>query len=319
MISRDSAGETGPTSLHAGDPLPRGTFSRVELTPLRYFRVIARTGHLTRAARTLGITQSALSTMLKKLEAEVGAPLLHRTARGVELTEAGALFLEHAEAALRSADNAVSTVRQLLGLEIGSIRVGGGATATTYILPKTVSAFRKAHPGVRFSVRELGSAAVAQGVNMGELDLGIVTLPLAPGLTDLMTAPLATDELRLILPPGHPLAHSETFRWQDIASEPVVAFEAGSAVRAIIDRASADAGVVLDVVMELRSIESIKQMVQAGIGVGFVSRFALPDQSGLGCRDGGLTRDLALVRRADRVPSPAVAAFERVLHEHAPK
>ena len=289
----------------------------MELTPLRYFRVIARTGHLTRAARTLGVSQSTLSAMLKKLEAEVGAPLLHRTAHGVELTEAGTLFMEHAESALRSADNAVSSVRQLLGLEIGSIRVGGGATVTTYILPRIVSAFRKAHPGVRFSVRELGSAAVANAVALGELDLGIVTLPLPPGSTDLIASPLATDELRLIVPPGHPMARQKSFRWAHLATEPVIAFEAGSAVREIIDHASADAGVTLDVVMELRSIESIKQMVSASIGVGFVSRFALPDQSGLGCRDGRLTRELAIIRRSDRVPSPAVVTFERMLHDHA--
>lgn len=308
-----SSTSTRSTTTHD----PRGTLPVVELTPLRYFRVIARTGHLTRAARTLGVSQSTLSSMLKKLEAEVGTPLLHRTAHGVELTEAGALFLEHAESALRSVDNAVSGVRQLLGLEIGSIRIGGGATATTYVLPRVVGAFRKAHPGVRFSVRELGSAAIASAVVLGELDLGIVTLPLPPGSADLMASPLATDELRLIVPPGHAMAKQKSFRWMQLSGEPVIAFEAGSAVREIIDHASADAGVTLNVVMELRSIESIKQMVSAAIGVGFVSRFALPDQAGLGCRDGRLTRDLAIIRRSDRVPSPAVVTFERMLHDHA--
>lgn len=303
--------------MRGGETGGRGRFLGVELTPLRYFRVIARTGHLTRAARTLGVTQSALSTMLKKLEAEVGAPLLHRTARGVELTEAGELFLEHAESALRSAENAVSSVRELLGLEIGSIRVGGGATATTYILPRTVGAFRKAHPGVRFLVRELGSAAVAQGVVLGELDLGIVTLPLSASIGEVITSGLVTDEMLLIVPPGHRLAGARSFRWSDLEDEPVIAFEAGSAIRDVIDGASRAAGVVLNVVMELRSIESIKQMVRAGIGVGFVSRFALRGSGGLRCRDGRLTRELALVLRGDRVPSPAVAAFERMLQERA--
>ena len=88
-------------------------------------------------------------------------------------------------------------------------------------------------------------------------------------------------------------------------------------MRAAIDRACADAGVALDPVMELRSIESIKRMVAAGVGVGFVSRFALAPDDGLTCRDGKLTRRLALVRRRDRVPSAATEAFEKALLDAA--
>jgi DNA-binding transcriptional LysR family regulator len=289
----------------------------VELTPLRYFRAIAAAGHMTRAARTLGVTQPALSAMLKKLEAEVGAPLLDRTGRGVELTDAGRVFLEHAEDAVRRADAGVRAVREMVGLERGSIRVGGGATATTYLLPPAVSAVRKKHPGLRFYVREAGSAAVAAAVASGELDLGVVTLPMARSETaDLLTLPLVDDELRLIAPPGSVRGGSSgggTFAWKDLAGVPVVAFEAGTAVRELIDGASRSAGVTLNVVMELRSIESIKRMVEAGIGVGFVSRFSLAEGQGRTCRDGRLARKLAIVRRRDRVPSAAAAAFERAL------
>jgi DNA-binding transcriptional LysR family regulator len=254
--------------------------------------------------------------MLKKLEAEVGAPLLHRTGRGVELTEAGRVFLAHAEESIRRAEAAVESVRQLAGLERGSIRVGGGATATTYLLPPVVSAVRRRRPGLRFYVREAGSSATVAAVLAGELDLGIVTLPVreASGAKpDLFATPLVDDELRLIVPARHRLSGKKSFRWADIASDPVVAFEAGTAVRTLIDQASAAAGVTLTVVMELRSIESIKQMVRAGIGVGFVSRFALAAGEGLTCRDARLARKLALVRRSDRVPTPAAAEFEREL------
>lgn len=297
----------------------------MELTPLRYFRAIAAHGHMTKAARALGVTQPTLSAMLKKLEAEVGADLLHRTGRGVELTDAGRVFLAHAEDAVRRADAGLAAVRQLMGLETGSIRVGGGPTATTYLLPPVVSAVRKKHPGLRFYVREAGSNAVSAAVRTGELDLGIVTLPLSPvDAPDLLVIPLVEDEFRLIVPPGgkHRLAAEgragKGFRWKDLDGESVVAFEAGAAVREMIDSAAAAAPggpITLRVVMELRSIESIKQMVRAGIGVGFVSRFALGESEGLACRDGKLARGLALVRRRDRLPSAAGAVFERVLLE----
>ncbi|MCC6676123.1 MAG: LysR family transcriptional regulator [Phycisphaerales bacterium] len=294
----------------------------MELTPLRYFRAIAEAGHMTRAARTLGVSQPALSAMLKKLEAEVGASLVHRTARGVELTEAGRVFLVHAQDTLRRADGAVRAVRQLIGLEAGSIRVGAGATATSYLLPPVVSALRAKHPGLRFYVRETGSSAVAAAVLSGELDLGLVTLPIrGPGEEELLKTPLVEDELRLIRRREGEAkrrrdgvkkeAGPATFRWKDIEGEPFVAFEAGTAVRAIIDQAAAAAGVTLNVVMELRSIESIKQMVAAGIGVALVSRFALEPGEGQTCREAKLTRRLALIRRKDREPSVAAAAFER--------
>ena len=297
----------------------------MELTPLRYVLAIARAGHITRAAQDLGVTQPALSAMLKKLEAEVGAALFHRTGRGVEPTEAGRAFLERAARAVQEADAAQRVVRELQGLEHGSIRIGGGATATGYLLPAVVPAIRDAHPGLRFFIREAGSRAVGDAVISGELDLGIVTLPLpAQTASEVIIAHRWPDELRLIVPPAHRLARKRSFAWADLRGEPVVAFEAGSAVREAIDAGARDAGVALEVVMELRSIESIKQMVAAGIGVGFISRFAISagsggGRSGLACADGAISRELALIRRADRVPSAAAARFEDALVAMLPK
>ncbi len=295
----------------------------MELTPLRYFKAIAEARHMTRAAETLGVTQPALSAMLRKLEAEVGAELPHRTGKGVELTDAGKAFLLHAEDALRAANQGITAVRQLLGLESGSIRVGGGATATTYLLPPVVSAIRKKHAGLRFYIREAGSSTVAAAVLSGELDLGIVTLPVAvPGMRDLLTIPLVEDELRLLIPTSRSAKvpttgiwakGAKSFRWKELDGIPLVSFEAGTAVRDLIDSAAKAAGVKLDVVMELRSIESIKSMVSAGIGVGLVSRFALTNDQGLTCRDAKLSRTLAVIRRRDRIPSRAAAEFEKLL------
>ena len=290
----------------------------MELTTLRHFRAIARAGHMTRAAESAGVSQPALSAMLKKLEAELGAELLHRTARGVELTEAGRAFLEHAEDALRAAELAAKSVRELAGLERGEIRLGAGATATAYLLPTIVRAFREDHPGVRFFVREAGSRGVADSVRSGELDMGVVTLPLPHRVdSDLLITPLTNDELRLIVPAGHRLEKAASFSWRDIADDPVITFETGSTVRAMIDNGAYQAGVELNVALELRSVDAITHNVRAGIGVGFVSRFALGEGEGARCEDAPLQRELALVRRSDRLPSPAGDAFERLLLEHA--
>lgn len=286
----------------------------MELTPLRYFIAIAHARHMTRAARALGVSQPALSSAMRRLEEEVGAPLLDRTGRGVEVTAAGRVLLEHAEAAVRAAGRGTAAVRELQGLESGSIRLGAGATAAAFLLPGVIAQVRKAHPGLRFYVREGGSTSVAEAVISGELDMGIVTLPLrTPESAQLLTIPLVQDELRLIAPPGHALAGKRRFKWTDLRGQSVVAFEAGTAVRHVLDEAARAAGVGLNVVMELRSIESIRRMVAAGVGVGFVSKFALRPGEGATAERGALTRDLAIVRRRDRMPSPAASDLERRL------
>ncbi len=300
----------------------------VELTVLRYFKAIADDGHMTRAAERLGVTQPALSAAVRRLEEEVGTALLDRTGRGVRLTEAGRVFLEHAESAVQSADRAISAVRALMGLEHGAVSIGGGATAIGCILPPVVRAFRTAHPSIRVHLREAGSAAVAEGVLNGALDLGFVTEPVTiPGARDLMTVGQLADELVLIVQtdpqggPGAALRGRKTFRFSDIAHEPVIGFEAGSAVRRVVDDAALKDGVALNVVMELRSIDGIRRMVAQGIGIGFVSRYAVDideDESrstvhALRCKDARIARQLAVVRRRDRMPSPAVEAFERVM------
>ena len=286
----------------------------MELTPLRYFQAIAKHQHLTKAAQVLGVTQPALSAMVKKLEAEVGTPLLHRSGRGVALTDPGRAFLAHADEALRKADQAIQIAREMAGLQQGQIRVGAGATATGYLLPKVINAVRQVHPGLRFYIRESGSAAVAEAVASGELDLGIVTLPVhVADSGSVTTRPLIDDNLRLILPPNHKLFGKKQFRWSDISGEPLVAFEAGSAVRELVDAEAASAGITLTVVMELRSIEAIRAMVAAGIGVGLVSRFALSASEGLVCRDSDLKRKLAIIKPATQRLSPAAQAFETML------
>lgn len=292
----------------------------MDLRTMRYMLIVAEHGHMTRAAEALGVSQPALSAALRKLEAELGAAVFHRTGKGVEVTDAGRVFLEHAAGAIRQAEQGVEAVRELVGLESGSILVGAGATAAGYLLPNAIRAVQVEHPALRFSIREAGSSAVAQGVISGELDLGIVTLPLDhPRAEDLMVVRTISDELRLIVPPGHRLNDRKTFRWEDLIDEPVVAFEAESAVRRLIDATASEQGVALNVVMELRSIESIVQMVKAEIGVGFVSKYGLPDGAGLRLAATPIERQLGVIRRSDRVPSHATAAFERALLACLPK
>lgn len=277
------------------------------------FLAVERTGNLTRAAGLLGLTQPAVSGQIARLEAQFGADLFHRVARGVVPTEAGCALRPIAEDVLRRLTDADVALAALRGAEIGTLRIGGGATATTWLLPPVLRRYRADRPGIRISVLERGTSDVVDLVLTGELDLGLVTLPVAH--PHLRSDAWVEDTLRLIAPPDHPLAARRTFRWTDLAGVPLVLFEAGSAVRRGIDDALASAGVTPHVVMELRSIEAIKRMVAAGIGAGFVSRHALRADEGADPHDGPLARTLAVLRRADRPPSAAARAFLQLLEQ----
>lgn len=277
--------------------------------PLHAFLTIAREGHLTRAARKLHLTQPAVSAQLKRLEEELDVELFHRTPKGMELTEAGALFRRYVEEAATWLEDGRRALAGLAALEHGTLSVGAGATAATYLLPPLIRTYLDEFPGVRLHMREQGSAAVADGVRAGDLDVGIVTLP----VTDergLEIRPWREDELLLIVPPDHPLAGRKHFAWADLEHQPLVLFEPETAVRRLIDRALEDRGIAVEAAMELRSIESIKQLVAQGVGAAFVSRYAIPEGVGLRpLEESPPRRDLGLCIRADRAPSPAAAAF----------
>jgi DNA-binding transcriptional LysR family regulator len=252
-----------------------------------------------------------VSGQIARLEAQLGSDLFHRGARGVSPTEAGTAFLAIAEDVLRRLEDGAIALSALRGAEVGTLRIGGGATATTWLLPPLLRRYLALHPGIHITVRERGTTDVVGLVLSGELDLGLVTLPVVH--PHLRATPWVDDVLRLLAPPGHALASSRTFRWEELARVPLVLFEAGSAVRRGIDEALARAGVTPHVVMELRSIEAIKRMVEAGIGAGFVSRHALRPDEGADPAEGPLSRTLAVVWRSDRPPSAATRAFLELL------
>ncbi|RAL22161.1 hypothetical protein DL240_09910 [Lujinxingia litoralis] len=288
----------------------------MELSHLRTFLVLADEKHMTRAAGRLHLTQPAVSAQLARLEESVGQKLFDRTSAGLVLTQAGQTLLPYAQESLSRLEDARSALDQLSGLQRGALSIGGGATATTFLLPPLLARFHEANPAIRFFVREQPSQSVVEDVLSGALDLGVVTLPIKqPGSNN--TAPgrlhleqWIDDELRLLIPPRFELSRQRTFAWEDLAGVPLVLFEAGSAVRNLIDARIFEAGIDPDIVMELRSIESLKQMVAQGIGAAFVSQHALSGtERGLRARAHPLKRTLAMCYRSDRTLPAAARAF----------
>lgn len=288
----------------------------MDLLLLQSLLAVADHKTVTRAARALAVTQPALSRRLQLLEEEMGAPLLERSKQGAALTEAGRLVAAEARVLVDRYVRLKHEVRAHERLEAGIVRVGGGATAVSFVLPPAIAELSSERPGIRFEVREAGSRDVEADVIAERLELGIVTLPTAS--PELAVRPLRRDRIVLIASRTHPLAKKKRLGPEDLRGRGLVGFDRGSAIRALIDEELARAGIEVNVQMELRSIAAIIEMVAHTELLGFVSQLGVEGKRDVGVvaldvRGVSIQRRLAVIHKQGRPLSPAAHAFASLL------
>lgn len=288
----------------------------MDLLLLQSLLAVADHKTVTRAARALAVTQPALSRRLQLLEEEMGAPLLERSKQGAALTEAGRLVAQEARVLVDRYARLKHEVRAHERLEAGLVRVGGGATAVSFVLPQAIAELSSKRPGIRFEVREAGSRDVEADVIAERLELGVVTLPTAS--PELAVRPLRRDRIVLIASRTHPLAKKKRVGPEDLRGQGLVGFDRGSAIRALIDDELAKAGIEVNVQMELRSIAAIVEMVAHTELLGFVSQLGVEGKKDVGVvaldvRGVAIHRRLAVIHKQGRPLSPAAQAFAALL------
>jgi DNA-binding transcriptional LysR family regulator len=291
----------------------------MDLLLMRSLLAVAEHGAVTDAAAALGISQSALSRRIDQLEDALGAPVLERMGRGVALTLVGQLALEEGKLLVQRYERLKSRIHEHLRLDAGVVRIGGGATAVGFLLPRAIAAVRGRHPGVLFQVKEAGSRDIEAAVTRDELELGIVTRPTRS--RDVDEKPLITDRIVLVAAKDHPLAQKSRVDAQALNGQNLVGFEANTAVRWLIDAALREAQVQVHVVMELRSVAAILQMVETTGSLAFVSELAVttnparrsPAVVPVAVRGIDIQRELALISKHGHSLSPAASEFSRTL------
>jgi DNA-binding transcriptional LysR family regulator len=286
----------------------------MDLLLLRSLIAVADHRAITTAARALFVTQPALSRRLQQLEEELGATLLERSRKGVVLTEAGRIVVDEARAIVERYSRMRELVRAREGLEAGLVRLGGGATAVSFLVPQAIAQFQKQHPGVRFEVREQGSRDVEADVRAERLELGIVTLPTQS--SEFEVRPLHRDRVVLVAGRTHPFAKRRRIDVRELAGQALVGFEAGSAIRRLIDASLRQAGVEMNVQMELRSIAAIVGMVACTQSVAFVSKLGVEGRVGVRIvevRGLAIERRMGVISKLGRPLSTAARAFAALL------
>src|SRR5262245_13118292 len=291
----------------------------MEFHQLRSFCEIARERSFTRAAARLALTQPAISLQMKALEEELGEPLLVRHRTRLRLTPAGELLYQHAQAVLTSLEAARADITAFHQGLRGHVRLATSDTNSLYILPEVLRQFRECYPQVRIDIRDKMSSQVLQLVVDHEVDFGLATLPLRhPQVT---TEVLCTREDVVICAPGSPLAREALVSLAQVSPYPLLALARGSTSRQLLEVAFQQAGVPMQVAMNLGNIEVIKRFVAIGLGLAIVPRVAVMDEVRAGrivavSIHGLAVREIGLVERTGKRRSAAATAFLQLLRAY---
>ena len=245
------------------------------LEQLRVFVAVADRQHVTRAAEALNLAQSAVSAAIAALEGRHGAKLFSRVGRGIELTEAGRLFLGEAKAVLARAESAELLLAELAGLKRGTLSLQASHTIASYWLPRRLVEYRRAHPLIDIRLAIGNTTQVAAAVRDGLAELGFVEGEIdEPALTIIE---VASDQLIVVVGPEHPWAARPGITPDDILETEWVLREPGSGTRSEFESALRSLGIAvkdLRIALELPSNESVRAAVEAGMGATAISASA---------------------------------------------
>lgn len=246
---------------------------RYSLRQLEVFLATARHENVTRAAEALAMSQSAASGSLSELENQFGVKLFDRLGKRLQLSELGRQLRPQVENLLAQAQ---ALEQALDGRAVtGRLRIGATLTIGNYIAVSMIADFRQRFPEADIALHVANTEAIAEGVASFELDMGLIEGELQRA--DLDITPWRHDELVVFAAPGHPLADVAALSDADLISLPWIVRERGSGTRQAFDRAMRGILHELHIAMELQHTEAIKRAVEAGLGVGCLSRVCLTD------------------------------------------
>ena len=293
------------------------------LEQLRIFLAVARRQHVTRAAEALGLTQSAVSAAVSALEARHGVRFFDRVGRRIVLTETGEAFMAEARAVLDRAETAEMVLEDLAREPRGRLRIHASQTVASYWLPPRLVALREMHPGIELRLTVSNTAQVADAVQEGAADLGLVEGAVAHG--DLHRQVVARDRLVLVMATDHPWAGHDAVPLAELGAQTWVLREPGSGTRSEFESWLAGRGLniaTLSLMLELPSNEAVLNAVAASRCVAALSQRAVARPAAAGWIRTlplpGAERPFALLSNPQRYRTRAQQALIGLLTDEGP-
>jgi LysR family transcriptional regulator, hydrogen peroxide-inducible genes activator len=244
----------------------------MEITQLRYFVAVAELLSFTKAAERCHVSQPSLSQQIQKLEQELGLQLVDRLGRRVKLTDAGETFYERAAAIIDAVDDAKACVQRADDWQRGAISVGAIHTIAPYLLPEVVTRLTQRFPQAQVTVAEQLTEELIANCLAGELDVGIVALPIPE--TRVKTERLFTDRLVAALPAASPLVKQKQIVLDDLTREPFVLLDDMHCLGKQTLQLCADRNCTPAVSCRTAQLLTVQEFVALGQGVSLVPEMA---------------------------------------------
>jgi DNA-binding transcriptional LysR family regulator len=268
--------------------------AQLENFRLKVFRSVAENLSFRKAAEHLFLTQPAITQQIKALESDLGVRLFDRSANRVALTAKGTTLLGYAKKMAALAGKAEQDLGAEEGQFSGELSLGVSTTIAQYVLPRLIGAFLREHSRVQLSLQSGNTEEVVDLLLGGKVSIGLIEGPARQ--RGIRTEPFMRDELVLIMPPESDLAYLSA---QQLLGSSLLMREQGSGSRHVVEAALEKAGFKLKAfksVMNLDSTEAIKSAVEAGLGIGFVSRWAISKELELAALKVAQVRGLSMAR-----------------------
>ena len=290
---------------------------------IRVFRAVAHHLNFSRAAEELLLTQPAVTQQIKALEEEIGSPLFDRGGGRISLTPGGQALLPFADRLKALDEEALAAIGSACGEHAGELALGASQTIAQYLLPNMIASFIKSNPRVHVTAKSGNSDEMLEALVRGEVHLALIEGP--EQRRDVHIEPFMEDHMVLVVPAGHEWS-DHAIGIEELKGAPLLMREFGSGSRRVVEQALTTAGLKmkdLNVRMEIDSTEGLLSAVEAGLGITFVSRWAVRNQLALDtlrtARVEGLklARRFSLVYRSGPEPTGPVGAFRALLLGYA--
>ncbi|KAB7673069.1 LysR family transcriptional regulator [Bacillus sp. B1-b2] len=237
----------------------------MEIRQLHYFIEVVKQKNISKASEKLHISQPALSKAIKNLEEELGMPLIIRSNKTHQLTDAGLVVYEYALKIINQVEEMSTTLHDMTNLARGSINIGLPPIIGSLYFPKVIASFHKAYPNIHINIKEYGAAKVVKSVEDGEFEIGVAVLPL---LEDTFhTFPLVQEELKLIVHESHPLAQKEKVHMKDLKEEEFIFYSEEFALFEMMRKKFTQVGFEPNIIFKSSQWDFMIEIVAANLGI----------------------------------------------------
>jgi len=290
----------------------------MDINQLEVLATVAREKSFSRAAEALNRTQPAVSQAIRRLEQDVGERLFDRSSKDGTLTFAGEVLLDHAKQMLNLRHAAVNAIREMRDLQYGKITISANEHTVFYLLP-VIQEFRRLHPLIKIEVQRGVASRIPKEITAREVELGVISFQ--PSDESLISIPVLTDELTLIVAADHPFAGRSVVSVKELGVETFIAHNAPSPYRQKVLETFDKQKTKLNIAVELPSLEAIKRLVERGVGVALVPKLSAQSEIargqlvGIAVKEMKLERKLNIVYRRNSELSYAAQAFLKIARD----